>query len=273
MLPGAGWIVGDLLEEGLDSKLPREVDVIYHLGAMVSVAESIASPALCSRVNVLGTQNLLEAARNRRIQRFILVSSVYVYGDVKQFPTPEEVCLFPTNPLGASKVAAEQVARSYSICYDLPLTVFRPFTVYGLGSGLKQFIPSLMDQALHASSIEMGDPRSTRDFIHVSDVVAGLLQGLRWQGTRSVFNLGTGVETSVGDLVKVLLKLAHRPDLPVSFWKKMPRADERHGVSRQCADIQQTSSSLSWKPKVSLKDGLMELFQQYAEKAGSVANP
>ncbi len=255
-------IAGDILEEDLDRRIPQEIEAVYHLAGMTSVGECIQNPGACLRANVLGTQNMLAIAKRRQVRRFIFVSSVYVYGDAPIYPTPEDACLFPNNPLGASKVGAEQMGRAYSLCYDLPVTVFRPFTVYGSGSGRHQFIPSLMEQVMSAQGMEVGEPRCTRDFIHVSDVVAGLVQSLRLTDKWSVFNLGTGVETSVAALIQLLLEIAQKPQMQVRFGVRPPRVDERHAISRQCADIRRAREQLSWQPQVSLRDGLMELFHQ-----------
>ena len=259
---GARAIVGDLVTDDLGRLLPNDLEVVYHLAAMGSVGECIAQPHPCFQVNALGTQKVLEAARNRHVRRLILASSVYVYGDVQRFPTPEDIGLSPNNLLGASKAAAEHLARAYAISYDLPVTVFRPFTVYGPGSKPHQLIPSLIEEIFHAPFVSVGDPDATRDFVHVHDVVKGLLRGLQDTQPFSVFNLGTGVETSIAGLVELLLSMTQTPEKEVRVWQQAPRVDERGRRSRQCAEISRASSCLSWRPTVSLRDGLSALIAQ-----------
>jgi len=226
---------------------------------MGSPARSEADPDLCWAVNVTATQRLLQAMSRRSLRRFVFVSSAYVYGDAAPIPTPEDVPLNPETALGASKAAAEFLVRGYGLSYRFPVTVFRSYTVYGPGSGTHQLIPTLISQLRQdAPVMTIHDLRPTRDFMYVADAVRGLMSAVSHTGSCEVLNLGTGVETSVGELCRLLLELGGcareiRQGAPDGAgWP----------VSRQRADITRVMTTQGWRPQIALRDGLARMLDQ-----------
>lgn len=263
------FVEGDLLVEGWESRLPARLDRIFHLAGVSSPPESIRDPARCCRINIEGTRRILDLARERGLPRVILASSSYVYGDPVRLPSREEDCLRPLTPLGASKAAVEHLGRCYHACFDLSVVALRIFTAYGPDGDPTKFVPSLIVQLMRDQRLELGDPAPTRDYVFVEDVIRALLRAGAFGEGFNVFNVGTGQETAVRDLVALLLELAGRPDVPVAYHTREPRADERRGPSRQCADIRRARDELGWEPRTPLRAGLRALL---ADPAGTRAH-
>ena len=259
-VPEEGWLAGDLVSADLERVIPGEIDVVYHLAGMGSPAQCQADPSRCFTVNVTATQRLLDVVRRRGVRRFVFVSSAYVYGDGANVPTSEEALLQPTDALGASKAAAEFLVRGYGACFGFPVTVFRLYTVYGPGSNAHQLIPSLISQVLReGSAITIRDARPTRDFMDVRDAVGGLLTALSQAGSFELVNLGTGVETSVGELCALLLEIGGR-EHATCVSRYDGHGENRDTGSRQCADITRAVRTLGWRPQISLREGLARMF-------------
>jgi UDP-glucose 4-epimerase len=253
-------LIGDLVSADLERLLPREIDVIYHLAGMGSPAQCHAQPARGFEVNVTATHRLLEAVRRRPLRRFVFVSSAAVYGGRAPVPTREDVPLDPTDALGATKAAAELLVRGYGACYQFPVTVFRLYTVYGPRSGSHQVIPSLITQLLRPTPVvTVQDPRRARDFLEIRDAVSGLLTALSQTAPAEIYNLGTGIETSVGELCALLSELMGR-DAEVRASEPDRASAGGHAV-RQCADITRAMTVLGWRPRVSLREGLAQMLE------------
>lgn len=229
----------------------QKFDVIYHLAAATSVPESVTEPSLYVRSNVLGTVNVLDAAR-RADARVVYVSSAAVYGDPQTSPIPETHPTNPTTPYGQSKLTGEDFARVFHRLYGLNVSIVRPFNIYS--EDLKPdnpyagVIAIFVRNARQGRPLEVhGDGGQTRDFVHVSDVVQFLEMLVERKGTAEVFNCGTGTATSILNLAELVrsrfgpqVELIHVP----------PRVgDIRHGT----ADISR-ARSIGYEPRVSLAD-------------------
>jgi nucleoside-diphosphate-sugar epimerase len=259
-------INGDLFSDF--SIFPKSIKAIYHLAAYSSPQDCIANPVIASKINIIGTQNMLELGRLLRIRKFIMASSSYVYGNVKNFPTRETELLQPTSPLGSTKASAELLIKSYFECYDIPAIVLRLFTVYGPRSKDDQFIPSLIRQILTKSAVELRDPEPTRDFIYVSDIVDAFIKALDLKVGFDIFNIGTGTETSIQEITKMLTDLSDKKNIQVVFTRESKRADELHKKSRHCADISNAKKLLGWQPRFNLKEGLAISYDWYKKRYG-----
>lgn len=249
-------ILGDVLAPPTKEALPKDIDIVYHLAGMASPPEGLHDPVGCIRLNVVGTQNVLEWVRGGRVGRFVLASSVYVYGNTDSLPMREDGPVEPYSPLGASKMAAEYLLHTYATCYDVPGLIYRIFTVYGPGSRQDQLVPSLLLRVQRGEALELGEPNATRDFVYVDDVVDALLLAERYAGPVDIFNVGSGRETSVKGLVAQVLEVTGRRDTPVRFGALPARSDERQRVSRHWAAINKMRDRLGWRPVTSLRKGL-----------------
>jgi UDP-glucose 4-epimerase len=236
-------------------------DVIVHLAARAAAARSVEDPLDDLRVNYAGTARILEYARQIGVRRVIFASSSAVYGNDVELPTPEEAAMRPLSPYGVNKLASERLLDCYGSSWGLSWTALRFFNVYGPrqhpGSPYSGVISIFARQALAGEPLTInGDGRQTRDFVFVDDVVRALVDVcLRDVASAAIINLGTGVETSIDGLARLLLELSGG------------ESELRHGPSRagdirrSVARVDRASEFLGYQPEVALRDGLRKTLE------------
>ncbi len=227
-------------------------DVINHHAAQVSVAASITDPATDASVNILGTLNVLEAARKAGVKRFIFASSSAVYGLPSNLPIREDEPTNPISPYGASKTAAEMYLRTYRLEHDIEFVAFRYANVYGprqYRGGECGVIGLFLHAALAGEPIAIfGSGEQTRDFVSVDDVARANLLALT-QGN-GVMNVGSGSATSVNELVTLI---ATATDQPLSPTHVAPRLGD---IEHSQLSTVRAKSQLGWEPATLLAEGL-----------------
>lgn len=229
-------------------------EVIFHLAAQIDVRKSAADPALDSRINVEGTVNLLEAARGAGVGRVVNTSTGgAIYGEGKIIPAPEDHPVAPEAPYGLSKFCAEGYCDLFARLHGLSTVSLRYGNVYGPRQdplGEAGVVAIFCGRLLEGERPTVfGDGLQTRDYVYVEDVVAANLLAAESSATGS-FNIGTGVETSVLDIVSALA-----PHARESFEPEM--VPERPGEVRHIAlDASRAKGELDWSPAVGLNDGL-----------------
>ena len=230
-------------------------DAIFHLAAQIDVRKSVTDPAADARINVEGTVNVLEAARQANVKRLVNTSTGgAIYGDVDTIPSPESTPPAPMAGYGTSKFCAEQYCNLYARLHGLSTVTLRYGNVYGprqdpLGEAgvIAIFCGRLMDGG---RPMIYGDGRQTRDYVFVGDVVAANLAAAE-AATRGAVNIGTGEETSVLDLVNILREHGGHPDFEPEF------AEARLGeIERSCLDVTRAREELGWEARTSLSDGM-----------------
>jgi UDP-glucose 4-epimerase len=261
-LPGSVEVVrGDIRDTEVLNKLVKKVDIIIHAAAQVNVVKSLLDPRYDLEVNILGTLDLLEAARNSNIFRFVYFSSAAVYGMPRYLPIDEEHPKNPISPYGVSKLAGEQYCQVFNKVYGLPTVCVRPFNIYSRRQNpsnpysgvIAKFIGRV--KAGKPPVIE-GDGTQTRDFICVHDVVDFILLAMeKKEAIGEIYNIGTGRETSIQALANEIIEIAGANLKPV--YTKPRKGDIKRGY----ADIKK-AKKLGFKPKVNLRDGLKELMMQ-----------
>lgn len=257
---------GDLCDAEAVSEAARGIDIVFHLGALISIPYSYAHPREVVETNVGGTLNVLTAARDRGVQKVVHTSTSEVYGTALYAPIDEHHPLRGQSPYAASKIAADKLAESFFCSYDLPVVVVRPFNAYGPRQSMRAVIPTILAQALTGDRIRLGDLSPKRDFTFVEDTVQGFLRAAETDdAVGGVFNLGSGKEISIGDLVKVSLSLVGR-DLPVEQDGRRLRPP-RSEVRRLCADSSRAKAVLGWEAQVSLWEGLEQTLAWMAGRA------
>jgi nucleoside-diphosphate-sugar epimerase len=246
---------GDVREPAAVAAAVRDVSVIYHLAALVSVVQSVEQPATTYEVNLGGTLQLLEAARAAGVRRLVLASTCAVYGDTNSLPIAEGEPPAPVSPYAAAKLAAEEACRLYSRCYGLECVALRFFNVYGprqdpaspYAAVVPRFVAALREGQ---QPTIFGDGLQTRDFVYVGDVVDGLRAAAELPGVAGqIFNLGRGEEVSVLDLANALGALL---GVAVSPQFVAPRPGE---LRRSCADISAFANA-GFRASVPLREGL-----------------
>jgi NAD dependent epimerase/dehydratase len=258
LLDGVEVFRGDLCNPEAVANALEGIDTVFHLGAVIPIPYSYLHAREYVETNIIGTLNVLEAARraSQPVRRLVHTSTSEVYGTPEEVPIPETHRLRPQSPYAASKVGADQMAASYFASFDLPVVTARPFNTYGPRQSARAIIPTIISQALlREDSIELGALDTTRDFLFVADTVDGLLRLGEVAGVEGeTVNLGTGVETSINDLVELIRHLLDF-DLPVvpSTERLRPAGSE---VERLCADAGKARSLLGWKAETSLEQGL-----------------
>jgi UDP-glucose 4-epimerase len=248
---------GDLRDAKIVKEAVRDVEQVFHLAAFISVPQSMTDPETCFAVNVGGTVNLLEAARQAGSRKVVLSSSTAVYGDTDVFPTTEETPLHPLSPYAVSKQVNELYARLYTQIMGLPVTVLRYYNVYGPrqrpDSDYAAAIPIFVRQLAAGKPITIfGDGKQSRDFIFVKDVVRANLLAADSDTAGESFNICTGHETSLLDLLEELSEIA---PLPPQVHFDAPRSGD---IYRSVGSPEKAAVSLGFRAETSLANGLAQ---------------
>lgn len=254
-------ICGDLRDAEAVALAARDVDAIFHEGAIASVPRSVAEPETTLDVNIKGTLNVLEGARHAGVRRVVIASSSAIYGDTPTLPLSERMPPRPMSPYAAHKLCAEQLCEVYGRLYGLETVALRYFNVFGPrqdpNSEYSAVIPRFAAK-LRAGErpIVFGDGEQTRDFIHISDVVrANLLAARVPEAAGGVYNIGGGERISLNQLLAIasdLLGKDARPDY------QAPRPGD---IRDSVADISRAREALGFSPSMPFRDGLANLLR------------
>ena len=259
------FVEGDIRNAVACRNACRGVEAVFHMAALVSVPQSVADPILSESINSGGTLNLLIAARDCQVKRFVFSSSSAVYGDTEQIPTPETTPTFPTSPYGIQKLMGEHYARTFFQLYGLETVTLRYFNVYGPGqnpaSAYAAVIPKFLTRHFSGqTSVIFGDGEQTRDFCHVNDVVQANILAAETsmpEAIGSVFNVACGNRISVNELI---LKMRESLGAELSTDYQAERAGD---IKHSGADISKIVSKLDYAPKVRIETGLKETADYY----------
>lgn len=249
-------IPGDLLDEQAIDNAVQGADLVFHLGALISIPYSYVHPTQVIQTNILGTLNILNACRRHGCQ-LVATSTSEVYGSGLYVPINEDHPLQAQSPYSASKIAADKLVESYCKSFDLQAVIVRPFNTYGPRQSARAVIPTIITQALTMDSIKLGSLDTTRDFTYVSDTVNGFLYAAQtkdWSG--NVYNLGTGSEISIGKLAETIIQLIGREvSVHIDDTRLRPAKSE---VMRLLSDNSRARADLGWQPTVSIEQGLQQ---------------
>ena len=262
LAPDVHFTRGDVSDRPKLWTLLQEVDVVYHLAARVSVPESVLYPRDYNTVNVGGTVALMEAMRDVGVRRVVLASSGAVYGDLGDKPLRETDTPNPRSPYAVSKLAAEFYVRTIGGLWGIETVSLRIFNAYGPGQHLPAshppVLPYFLRQALRGGTLVVhGDGRQTRDYVYVDDVVTAMVAASTAPNVNGlVINIGSGIGTSVRDLVKHVLDVTYgKPEV-------LYNSQTSGGVSCLTADLTLAQEKLSYRPSIKLDDGLRLTLQR-----------
>ena len=252
--PGYRLVEVDIRDQSsLATRLPGSYDVIVHLAARAGVRPSIRNPLLYQDVNVRGTANLLEFARERGVGQFVFASSSSVYGVNPNTPWREsDTVLLPISPYASTKVSSELQGHVYSQLFGIRFIALRFFTVFGPRQRPDLAIRHFLENMRRGDSIPMhGDGTARRDFTYVTDIVSGVRAAMDYTGSDyEVINLGSGRPVTLMELIHLLAEVAGVP-------ARLQRLPTQPGdVPRTWASIEKAHALLGYRPRVSLFDGL-----------------
>jgi NAD dependent epimerase/dehydratase len=236
---------------------------VIHLAALIAIPFSYTAPEAYLDTNIGGTLNLLLAARDRGVDRFVQTSTSEVYGTAQFVPMTEAHPLHAQSPYAASKIGADQMALSFHGSFGLPVTVIRPFNTYGPRQSARAIVPTIITQLLAgARSIRLGALHPTRDLSFVRDTARGLIAALEAAEAVAgeVINLGSGFEITIGDLAREIAEVA---GAPLSIERDQQRMrPEKSEVERLFSDNGKAARLLGWRPELSGIEGLRQGLRQ-----------
>lgn len=249
-------IAGDVRDADSIQAAVHGHDVVIHLAALIAIPYSYQAPRSYLETNVIGTLNVLEAARRAGVSRVVHTSTSEVYGTAQYVPIDEKHPLVGQSPYSASKIGADQLAHSYWASYGVPVSTVRPFNTYGPRQSQRAFIPSVMVQVLSgANQISLGSLSPTRDLTFVSDTAQGFRAVAEGHGgLGEVFNMGNGFEVSMAEVVDMISEISGRK-IEVSEDADRVRPDNSE-VERLWSDSSRIEKEFGWKPAHEGRDGL-----------------
>ena len=256
---------GDLKDPDGVRKAVKGCQRIFHLGALIAIPYSYVHPFDFTQANVLGTGHLLNACLdNPHLERVIHTSTSEVYGTARYVPIDEEHPLQAQSPYAASKIAADKLAESYHLSFDLPVTILRPFNTFGPRQSLRAVVPTIISQGLAGQTIRLGNLEPKRDFLFVKDTVRGFIEiGKCDQAIGRVVNIGTGRDLSIRDLVdKILDLMGKKGRLEIEDRRVRPEKSE---VMQLCSDTTLAQKLFQWAPRYTLEAGLRETIDWYRD--------
>lgn len=248
-------IAGDLRDADVIERSIKGCDAVFHLGALVGIPYSYKNPREVIETNILGTFNILTAARDHGVERIVHTSTSEVYGSALYVPIDENHPLQGQSPYSASKIGADKLAESFYASFDLPVVTVRPFNCYGPRQSARAVIPTLITQALACKEIRLGNTESLRDFTFVTDTAEGFMKAAESKkGFGKAINIGSGREISIGELAQIIIKIVHSTaEIVVDEARVRPSRSE---VNRLLADNRLAKETIGWVPRVSLEEGI-----------------
>jgi UDP-glucose 4-epimerase len=254
--PTVNLIEGDIRNQATVKDAVEGNEIIFHLAASVGNKRSIDNPFIDAETNVLGTLNVLEAAKNNGVRKVIVSSSAGIFGELKTFPIAEDHPIEPDSPYGCTKLCEEKLSLAYLKLYPIEVVCLRYFNVYGQNQRYDAYgnaIPIFVFRMLRGDSIIIyGDGEQTRDFVNVQDVVQANIKAAEAFEINGAYNIGSGQSISINNLVRLITK--HSSD---SY--KIEYRDRRSGdVLHSLADISLAMKTFGYSPSVALEDGISD---------------
>jgi UDP-glucuronate 4-epimerase len=246
----------DLSVNELIDILPQPVDVIIHLAAKAGVRPSIADPLSYERVNIFGTQMLLEFARETGVRQFVFASSSSVYGVNENLPWKEEEQLLPISPYAMTKLSCEMAGHVFSHLYDIRFIALRFFTVYGPAQRPDLAIHKFIKSILQDEPITVfGDGSTSRDYTYIDDIVQGVMSAINYEASRfEIINLGNRDAVSLSQLISEIEAVTGKK----AVIDRQP--DQAGDVPRTFADISKAKRLLGYQPSTTLRKGIENFY-------------
>ena len=259
-------VLGDVRDPNHCREFTKDIDIIFHLAALIAIPYSYHAPYQYIDTNINGTLNLCEAAKENNIEKFVHVSTSEVYGTAKYIPIDELHPLQPQSPYSASKISADAIAMSYHYTYNLPISIARPFNTYGPRQSARAIIPTIITQILNKEEkLILGDLNPTRDFNFVTDTCEGLKLIMECSGALGKeINIGSNSEISIGELVNKIKKLM-KSDIIIEQENKRFRPKGSEVFQLKC-DNRLLKNLTKFDSQTSIDEGLKQTIKWYENK-------
>ncbi len=247
---------GDVRDPHFCKHITRDVDIVFHLAALIAIPYSYMAPDSYVDTNIKGTLNICQAAMENGVKRVIHTSTSEVYGSAQYVPINEKHPLQPQSPYSASKIGADAMAMSFFNAFNLPVTIARPFNTYGPRQSARAVIPTIITQiAKGIKQIKLGDLSPTRDFSYVMDTCRGFLELARCDAAiGEAVNIGSNFEISVGEVFALIRELmCSNVELLTDEQRMRPEASE---VFRLWCDNTKIHAMTGFKPRFDIREGL-----------------
>jgi UDP-glucose 4-epimerase len=255
-LSGVRFVEGDIRDPSAVDDAVEGAEVVFHLAACVGNKRSIDDPLLDAEINVLGTLQVLEAARRHGVRKIVASSSAGIFGELKTLPISEDHPVEPDSPYGCTKLCEEKLCLAYAKLYELEAICLRYFNVYGPNQRYDAYgnvIPIFAHQILRGERVTVfGDGEQTRDFVNVRDVVQANVRAAEAKGVSGAFNVGSQTQITINRLVQLLAEAA---GLEPEIVHQAPRPGD---VLHSLADTSAAREAFGFVPSVSLEEGLAE---------------
>jgi dTDP-glucose 4,6-dehydratase len=249
------FFTGDIRDSGSARAAVQGCTTVLHLAALIAIPYSYAAPESYVDTNIRGTLNLLTAARELGVKKFVQTSTSEVYGTAQYVPIDEKHPLNAQSPYAASKVGADQMAISFQRSFALPVAVIRPFNTFGPRQSARAVLPTIITQiASGKNEIRLGNLTATRDFCYVKDTVAGFLAVMRSEkAVGEVTNIGSDFEVSIGDAADIIAELMGR-QISIRLDEERLRPDASE-VERLWAATGKAKALTDWQPQYAGREG------------------
>ena len=259
--PRYTFVQGDIRDAGLLDSLYPGLDAVVHFAAESHVDRSVRDASIFVETNVLGTQQLLDAALRHELPRFVHVSTDEVYGSISEGSWPETWPLEPNSPYSASKAGSDLLARAYHRTHGLNISITRCSNNYGPYHFPEKVIPLFVTNLIDAKHVPLyGEGNNVRDWLHVDDHCRGIAMVLTGGRAGEVYNIGGGTELTNKELTEMLLEATGKD------WSYVDRVADRLGHDlRYSVDITKISNELGYAPQVPFEQGLADVVQWYRD--------
>ncbi len=258
-------VCGDVRDQNFCREITKEIDVVFHLAALIAIPYSYIVPHSYVQTNVTGTLNICQSARDNGCERIVHTSTSEVYGTARYVPIDEGHPRQPQSPYSASKIGADAMAMSLFNAFNLPLTIARPFNTYGPRQSARAIIPTIITQLLDGKKeIKLGNLEPTRDMVFVKDTAEGFIRLAECDELIGQdCNIATGEEISIGDLAKTIIELIN-PDARIITEDKRLRPSKSE-VFRLCGNNERLRQKTGWMPEHNLEAGISKTIEWFKD--------
>jgi NAD dependent epimerase/dehydratase len=259
-------LTGDIRDPHYCKHITKDVDIIFHLAALIAIPYSYTAPDSYVDTNIKGTLNICQAAKENGNIRVIHTSTSEVYGTAQYVPIDEDHPMQPQSPYSATKIAADAMAMSFYNAFELPVTIARPFNTYGPRQSARAVIPTIITQIANgAREIKLGDLTPTRDFNYVEDTCRGFVELAECsESIGQTVNIGSNFEISIGDTLNLIKELMNS-DVEFIVDKNRLRPSKSE-VFRLWCDNSKIEGLTGFKPKIDIRQGLKKTIDWITKK-------